>query len=209
MILLLRFHLYRLQNRSEMKNQSLFLALTYCIFAASLSAQTYNTAIGIRFDDGMNLTAKQSIGPKTMLELMLHTPILSSDVGATLLFEKHRKILTRNMSFYYGAGPHLYMRSAGRQSDFGYDTNVYGLSGIGGLDLCVGRLNFSVDILPELHLIGDALRTLDWNGLSVSGRYIFDKKERKKLRDRVNLPDWKGKDKKKGQKRSSGRTRRS
>jgi hypothetical protein len=164
-----------------MKKQFFLFAMSLSLTTSAILAQTYNTAIGIRFDDGMNLTAKQFISGKDYIEGMLHTPIFSKDVGITGLWERH-------ISFYYGAGAHGYFRNQGRQNDTEVNKNVFGLSGIGGIDFCMGRLNLSADVLPELHLTGEPTRALDWNGVSISARYIIDKKERKKLRDVVKIP---------------------
>lgn len=196
---------FSLTNLNDMKQQRLFFALCLSLLVTSqISAQTYNTAIGIRFDDGVNITAKQFLTGKDYLELMVHAPVFSNDIGFTALWERHRKVLTRNTSFYYGAGPHLYLRNQGRALDTEYNKNVIGLSGIMGIDFCIGRINLSVDVLPELHLTGEATRALDFNGVSFSARYIFNKKERKKLRDRVDIPDnWRKRNQKKSGKRSS------
>jgi hypothetical protein len=57
---------------------------------------------------------------------------------------------------------------------------VFGLSGIAGLELSLGRFNLSADVKPEFHLSGDISRVFSWNGVGVSCRYIIDKRERKK-----------------------------
>lgn len=168
--------------------KALIFGLAIVGILTSTLAQTYNTAIGMRIDDGFNVTGKQAIGGKYMLEGMLHTPILSKDVGATVLFEKHHKLIGRNLSFYFGAGPHMYWRNSGRLADGEVTDKVLGISGIGGLDICVGRLNLGIDVLPEIHLTGEPTRAIDINGAAISVRYIVDKKERKKLKDRINWP---------------------
>ena len=164
------------------------MSIVCLIVSGSTFAQSYNTAIGLRIDDGFNVTAKQAITKKYVLEGMLHAPLLSKDVGATLLLERHRKLIGRNLSMYYGAGPHFYWTNNGKASDEAVTNKVFGASVIGGLDLCLGRLNISVDVLPEVHLTGEPERVIDFNGAAVSARYIINKKERTKLRDRVNLP---------------------
>ncbi len=151
-------------------------------------AQTYNTAIGIRMDDGVNITGKQALVGKYMLEGMLHTPILSKDVGGSILVEKHRKLIGRNLSLYAGGGIHMYWHNSGKFADGEVTDKVLGISGIGGLDVCVGRLNLSVDVLPEIHLTGEPKHAFEFNGVAISARYIVDKKERKKLKDHLKLP---------------------
>ena len=60
---------------------------------------------------------------------------------------------------------------------------VFGLSGIAGGEISLGRLNLSVDWKPELHLSGDQVRPFEWNGAAISARYIIAKRERKKVKD--------------------------
>jgi hypothetical protein len=93
----------------------------------------------------------------------------------------------------------MYWRNSGLRADGEVTNKVMGLSLLGGLDLCIGRLNIGVDVLPEIHLTGEPTRAIDINGAAISVRYIVDKKERKKLKDRINWP------KRKDQKRSKSR----
>ena len=46
----------------------------------------------------------------------------------------------------------------------------------------MGRINLAFDWKPELHLTESA-KAFDWGGASVSVRYIFAKRERKKVKD--------------------------
>jgi hypothetical protein len=157
--------------------------LAMAFFAPSLSAQRYKTAAGMRIDNGFNLTVQQYITNGWTAEGILHTPLYSKDLGITLLAEKHRKILLRGINFYTGAGIHYYgTNTNNREADETYN-NVFGLSAIGGAELSLGRLNFSVDWKPELHLSGDQARPFDWNGAAISVRYIIAKRERKKVKD--------------------------
>jgi len=154
------------------------------VFIPALFSQSYKTAAGVRFDNGFNLTAQQYITNGWTVEGILHTPLFASkDLGVTLLAEKHRKILFRGTNFYTGAGVHYYwQQNSVREATEIYE-NVMGISGIAGLEMSLGRLNFSVDWKPELHLTGGQVRPFEWNGASVSVRYIIEKRERKKIRD--------------------------
>ncbi len=145
--------------------------------------QSYKTAAGIRIDNGLNLTLQQYVTNGWTAEGILHTGFNSKDLGVTLLAEKHHKILFRNLNFYGGAGVHYYGRSEATRLENETAQNVFGLSAIGGAELSLGRLNFSVDWKPELHLSGDQVHPFDWNGASISVRYIIDKRERKKVKD--------------------------
>jgi hypothetical protein len=156
-------------------------------FVAILSfpafSQKYKTAAGVRFDKGFNLTVQQYINNGWTAEGILHTPLLNDDLGVTLLAEKHHKILFRGTNFYTGVGGHYYWNAnANREADV-IQKNVVGITGIAGLEVTLGRINLAVDWKPELHLAGDQVHPFDWNGASISARYIIEKRERKKIRD--------------------------
>ena len=154
------------------------------LFATPAVAQRYKTAAGIRVDNGLNLTVQQYITKGWTVEGILHAPLINSrDFGVTLLAEKHRKILFRGLNFYTGAGVHYYwQQNSVREAEEIHD-NVVGISGIAGLEASVGRINVAVDWKPELHLTGDQSRAFEWNGASVSLRYIIEKRERKKVKN--------------------------
>lgn len=143
-------------------------------------AQSYNTAAGIRVDKGFNFTAQQYIADGWTIEGMLHTPIITQNVGVTFLAEKHFKVISRGFNFYAGGGPHYYWKKGANDKSLDPYSNVLGLSGIAGLEISLGRFNISADVKPEIHLSGDISRVFSWNGVGVSGRYIIDKRERKK-----------------------------
>lgn len=171
-------------------------------FAAPIFAQKYKTAAGVRFDNGLNLTVQQYITNGWTAEGILHTPLMASkDLGVTVLAEKHRKILFRGTNFYTGIGAHYYWQQNSVRDAEEIHENVMGLSGIAGLEMSLGRINLAVDWKPELHLSGDQARPFEWNGASVSLRYIIEKRERKKIKDWKFWDKFGGGDKQKKKKR--------
>lgn len=159
-------------------------SLMMLCFVAPVFGQRYKSAAGVRFDNGLNLTAQQYITNGWTVEGILHTPLISSkDLGVTLLGEKHHKILFKGTNFYTGAGVHYYWQQNSVQETATIHNNVVGLSGIAGMEVSLGRINVAVDWKPELHLSGDQARPFEWNGASVSLRYIIEKRERKKIKD--------------------------
>lgn len=146
-------------------------------------AQKYKTAAGVRFDNGFNLTLQQYIKNGWTVEGILHTPLISDRLGATILAEKHHKILFRGTNFYTGAGAHYYWNNNDSREALEPAQNVFGLTGIAGLEFTLGRLNLSVDWKPELHLAGQDTKTFSWNGAAISARYIIEKRERRKMKD--------------------------
>ena len=148
----------------------------------SASAQSYKTAAGIRIDNGVQVTVQQYIANNWTAEGILHTSVASENLGITLLAEKHKKILFRNTNLYYGAGAHYYWMNEPPRTETEINNNVYGLSLIGGAEISLGRINLAIDWKPELHL-NESTKPFDWNGASVSVRYIFAKRERRKAKD--------------------------
>lgn len=180
-----------------------FFTALFCLTLAApaLFAQSYKTAIGVRVDNGLNISAQQHIVDHWTVEGILHTPFRTDDLGLTVLAERHQKILFRGINLYWGAGGHYYWTNGtiNREDEREVNNNVYGLSLIGGAEISLGRINISADWKPELHLSGDLARPFDWNGAAISVRYILAKRERPSFRD------WKifGKDnsRKKGKRR--------
>ena len=160
------------------------LLAAFIILTTALHAQTYRTAAGIRVGEGLDLTFQQYLTNNWTAEGILHTHLFSKNLGATVLAEKHHKILVRNLNFFYGVGGHYYARSdENRNENMTISNNVFGLSAIAGAELSLGRLNLAVDFKPEMHLSGDQVHPLEWNPVCVSARYIIEKRERRHIRD--------------------------
>lgn len=170
-----------------MKQTTFILAAFFLTFLAAVpaSAQKYKTAAGVRIDNGLNLTAQQYITNGWTVEGILHTPFVATkDLGLTVLAEKHHKIIFKGTNFYTGAGVHYYwQQNAARETSTTVHQNVMGLSGIAGMEFTLGRINLAVDWKPELHLSGNQSHAFEWNGASVSVRYIIEKREKKKIKD--------------------------
>ena len=146
-------------------------------------SQKYKTAAGVRIDNGFNLTVQQYIKNGWTAEGILHTPLISNNLGLSLLAEKHHKIIFRGINFYTGAGMHYYWNTKDNREAGVVQNNVLGLSAIAGLEVTLGRINLAVDWKPELHLTGEQVHPFDWNGASISARYIIEKRERRKIKD--------------------------
>ncbi|MBK6932367.1 MAG: hypothetical protein IPH12_16520 [Saprospirales bacterium] len=158
-------------------------ACCFLLFSNAILAQSYKTAAGIRVDNGVQVTVQQYLIHNWTAEGILHTSVGSKDLGLSLLAEKHQKILFRGTNLYYGAGGHYYWKNDPPALETaGPAKNVFGLSFIGGAEVSLGRINLAIDWKPELHL-SESSQVFDWNGASVSVRYIFAKRERKKVKD--------------------------
>jgi len=172
------------QTTCSMKNTRFIFIPLFIFLYHSAFGQSYKTAAGIRLDNGINFTVQQHIVNGWTAEGILHTPLNSDELGLTLLAEKHQKIIFRGLNLYAGAGGHYYWQSAANRTETDeVKDNVFGLSFIGGAELTLGRINLAFDWKPELHLAGDQVHPFEWTGGSISVRYIFAKRERKKVKD--------------------------
>jgi hypothetical protein len=180
-----RFYYINTKTRKplhNMKHSQIIPLFALALLPAFAFGQRYKTAAGIRIDNGLNLTVQQYITNGWTAEGILHTSIASEDLGITLLAEKHHKILFRGLNFYSGAGVHYYGLNNNPREGEVVEKNVFGASFIGGVEMSLGKINLAVDWKPELHLSGE-VRPFDWNGASLSVRYIIAKRERKKIKD--------------------------
>lgn len=161
-----------------MKNiQAIPFALALMTMTIPAFGQKYKTAAGVRFDNGLNLTVQQYISNGWTAEGILRTPVIGNKMGATVLAEKHHKIITRGTNFYVGGGAHYYWQTKASTEAPLYNPNVFGLSGIAGFEFTLGRINLAVDWKPELHLTGTEDNKFNWNGASISARYIIEKRK--------------------------------
>ena len=85
--------------------------LMAAVSAHSVLAQSYQTAVGVRLGEGVDFTVQQYLERQWTLEGIVHTSTFSQNLGATVLFEKHRKIIGRNLNVYLGAGAHYYVET--------------------------------------------------------------------------------------------------
>ncbi len=159
------------------------LVATFILFSFFASAQSYDTAAGMRLGTDWGLTFKQRIAKKTTMEAIVQSGISRSDVILNLLVEQHVSVISRRFNLYTGAGIHGGWLDKPEGSEL---KNPFGLSGIAGLEFTPGRLNLSYDFKPTLNLIGGEKRFRLQTGLSI--RYVLVKRKWqpiKKLRDDI------------------------
>lgn len=163
------------------KNKFWFSVFALALSSHTLFSQSYKTAAGIRLDGGPSISIQQHLADRYTAEGILHTGLFNPNKGVTLLARKHHKILFRGINIYYGAGGHYYSSNEINRQKDEVAENVWGLSFVGGAELSLGRLNFSVDVKPELHLHGDQTFPFNWQGPTLSARYVLAKRERRPL----------------------------
>lgn len=145
--------------------------LTYC--AWSVTAQSYNTAVGMRLGTDWGLTVQQRVAKKTTIELLLQSSLQREETLITLMGEQHFPILTRRLNIYYGGGLHKGWINESNDQAQPYK-DPFGLTFIGGLEFSLGRLNISYDFKPAINISGGEDRFYTQTGISL--RYIIIKR---------------------------------
>ena len=160
--------------------QRVFFLFLISLFSVTyLKAQHYKTAAGIRLGGGVGLTVQQYVGDKMTVEGIFSSQKDGDTYDITGLFERHFNVLTRRVNFYFGAGPHLGIL---KEDKVNYQ-NTFGISGIGGIEFTMKRLNFSLDYKPALNLVKGIDQNRTSGYLAISARYVIV--EREKFTDRV------------------------
>jgi hypothetical protein len=165
-----------IKNMKKIAFFALFLTLFQPIFG-----QSYKTAFGVRLGDGIGFSLNQHLFESNTLEIIARPNLTNSQrFGISAIFKNHHQLLTRATNWYIGGGGHYYFNKSSDASDF---QSPAGITGIFGVEATLRKLNFSFDWKPEVHLIGDQKNAFS-SGAGFSIRYVFAKRERKKLIDR-------------------------
>jgi hypothetical protein len=146
---------------------------TILLINSCILAQHYKTAGGIRLGNEIGLTVQQVVKDKTTVEGIFATHSSSNFYNFTALGERHYNLLSRRINFYTGAGAHFGLL---KKAQTGYE-NTFGITGIGGMEMTIKRLNFSFDFKPAINIFkGDSQNR--WVGqFALSVRYVFVERE--------------------------------
>jgi hypothetical protein len=163
----------------------LIVAFIIIVSSVSLQAQKYITAAGIRVGSGVGLTLQQKLWNNYTAEAILQKSLMKNETYASALFEQHVKLLVKGFNFYLGAGPHLVLNKvSGIDDKTGLQTSItntaYGLSAIGGVELRLNRLLFSLDYVPSINFSGN---NIFGTRTGISARYVFIKEKKKKNKE--------------------------
>lgn len=166
--------------------KNIFFALL--LVANCCTAQSYNTAGGIRLGTDLGLTFQQYIADNWTAELILSTTAkaLNRESGVSLLGEKHKSLFGRSLNAYLGLG--LYKGFVENTNLNIGVRNPLGITGVGGLELSRGDYNFSLDYRPQLNLNAGINQNIYTANTALSVRYIFKKRD-------SNFQAWKKKQK--------------
>ncbi len=157
----------------SMKNTQLLLFLL-CLAAGHTSAQSYNTALGMRLGTDWGVTLQQRIANRTTLEVLLQSSLQREEVLLTVMGEQHLPVISRRFNIYYGGGLHKGWINETDRNDEPY-ANPFGVTFIGGIEMSLARLNISYDFKPAINITGGQHTFYTQTGISL--RYIIDKRE--------------------------------
>lgn len=180
-----------------MKKSSIAILLfIILIISFQVKAQKYGTAVGIRtgnnnYSRTFGISAQQRIFKHLTIEGIIQSDF-DRNTTAHLLLESHNPIISRRFNIYYGAGV-----SKGWEESFvkdketnqilhTYGNSTSGIDIIGGVELTLANMVFSLDYKPNINLVG---REEFYRGqVGISARMVLvkskeqDKKRRKKAR---------------------------
>lgn len=173
-----------------MNKNIVFICLIGLFWTTSLSAQRYRTAAGLRLGSPFGLSIQQVLWGQNTLEGILTFNPKANESALTLLFENHRKILSKRFNYYVGVGPHI-----GWIDNREVFENPYGVTFIGGIEFAMKKTVVSWDYKPAINLSGG--RNTIYHQTGISLRFIIIKKKKKK----INWKFWQKREKKKKKKR--------
>jgi len=152
-----------------MKNITIYFILF--LACSSLHAQSYQTAVGLRMGTDIGITAQQRVAKFSTIEAIFVPSINAKQSSIDLLFEQHKRILSKRFNVYVGGGIHKAWREEGADNFGKADA---GITGIFGGEFSFRRLNFSWDYKPTMAFLGgDGEQVVNPRNSSVSIRYIF------------------------------------
>lgn len=123
----------------------ILLLVIATLITVSVKAQTYKTAVGIRFSTNKavvnnSISFKYFFSKNTAVETLFS---FGDPLALGLLIEKHKPVFSGSFNYFYGAGTY---------TSFG-GARIFGGQGVFGLDYKTPAipLNFSIDWKPELN----------------------------------------------------------
>jgi hypothetical protein len=139
-----------------------------------LSAQEYETGLGLRAGTSSGITIKHFVNPKAAFEGLLTTKWDGFDM--TGLYEVHNRAFeVEHLNWYYGFGGHVGFWDGNNTpwGESGYSYAVIGAVGIIGLEYSFTEapINIGLDWKPVLNIIGEQGLWGDEAALSI--RFIF------------------------------------
>jgi len=157
--------------------RKIILTLTLVLFfTAFISAQDYNTGVGLRLGFSNGLSVKHFLSQRSAVEGLLSTRWRGFEL--TGLYEVHDNAFeVDRLNWYFGGGGHIGFWNGdytyNHWGDEGVNYTVIGIDGILGIEYNFSEfpINISLDWKPSFNLTGFSGFWGDGGALSI--RYIF------------------------------------
>lgn len=190
------------------------LLLLCLLSSATLVAQSYDAAVGLRLGTEIGATGQvrlPQIHKNFVLEGIIHQSLNRNEGQLTLLGKQHQNLLSRRLNIFYGAGLHWGWTDEINNKTGEVYSRPFGLDGIIGAEATFAKINVSYDFKPSINVGGGAFPISVQTGISV--RYviakrndIWDKKtERTNNRERRSRQKDRAREKKRRQREKDGK----
>ena len=175
-----------------------FVTVALCaLLPLLLNGQTYNTALGLRWGDGIGITARQRVLKKTSFEGIFYQHHKSEKTIGGIMLDHHMPVLSKRLNLYAGGGiGRVFME---REENVKTSYNAVMVNA--GLEFTIARLNLSWDFMPVIPVSADEQDLTTLTAFSL--RYVLIKKSKNGL-----FENDKKKNKRKGHKRNHKKHRR-
>ncbi len=179
-----------------------FLAIA-CFLQAD--AQGYDSAFGLRLGTEWGVTFKQRVAKRITVEGIIQSGIRRDETTITGLVERHYPLGPRNINVYLGGGVHKgWVRTTG--TDPAPYANPFGITGVAGAEISIGRINASWDFKPAINISGGEQAVYTQTAVSVryiiNKRKIFENKNNNKDKDKAKAK--RQRDREKAKKKKGG-----
>ncbi len=124
------------------------IIISALFFSIAGNAQAYNTAIGLRLGKDLGFTLQQRIANKTSAEAIFYGGNSNPDTYANFLLRQHLPLFSKKINAYIGLG----FGSHWQFVDDTFTEQKYTIPGVIGLEMSLGRINISGDVMPHLVL---------------------------------------------------------
>lgn len=143
-----------------MKKIILSLFIASIVFAGTASAQSYNTAVGVRLSSSQamvnnSISLKHFLNERSAIEALFS---FGDPLAIGALYEVHKPFSSEGLQWFYGGGGYLGFVKSWNPNKNKNETDVnVGAQGVVGLDYKFINLplNLSLDWKPELNLVSD------------------------------------------------------
>ncbi len=190
-----------------------FLSLILCYLClpfSGLRAQSYDANFGLRLGTDWGISGVlrvPQVHKNFTLEGIIQSSYQREETTVTLMGRKHFPLLSRRLNVYAGGGLQKGWNTAAEEEvDEIYD-NPFGITGVVGAELSLGRLNVGYDFKPAVNLVGGERTLYMQSGITL--RYVVAKRndiwDKQKEKDRNKKRRKRGREKRKQQKIKDGK----